>query len=124
MRAVIAGVLAGALASGCSSAGSDGPACTNESTSMPYGDAGILPLRSLPTGYPCAPDDLCYATIDDCSDWPDTALTPSSPSVNATPFLCDCPTGVWSCVDQDPTPPACVAPAGSGNDAGGAGDAS
>jgi hypothetical protein len=113
VRFALAGLLVGALAGGCSTSGSDGPPCTNESTSMPYGDAGILPPRSLPTGYPCAPDDVCYATIDECPDWPDTALAPSSPSVNATLFVCDCPDGVWACTNQDVTPPVC-GPSGTG----------
>ncbi len=70
MRAVgRAALFASALATaGCSTSAPQGPACTNESTAAPYGDAGILPVRSLPAGYPCATGAVCYATIDDCSD--------------------------------------------------------
>jgi hypothetical protein len=101
------GVMVAALAaSGCSTE-SAGPACTNESSAVPYTDAGILPLRALPSGFPCATGAVCYATIDDCTDdWPDAASAPASPS--ATPFVCDCPDGVWACSDQSPTPPVCV----------------
>ncbi|MGO8995949.1 MAG: hypothetical protein ACLQVI_21760 [Polyangiaceae bacterium] len=120
MRAVgRAALFASALATaGCSTSAPQGPACTNESTAAPYGDAGILPVRSLPAGYPCATGAVCYATIDDCSDWPDASAAPASPSVNASPFECDCPDGVWTCASEAQTAPVCVAPASPPSDAG------
>ena len=112
-----AGLLLSALAAaGCSTTGSQEPSCTNESAATPYGDAAVLPLRSLPSGFPCAPGAVCYATIDDCADWPDAASTPASPSVNATPFACECPDGVWICTDQNESPPVCTAPSDAGGD--------
>jgi hypothetical protein len=107
--AILLGAIVTAFAaSGCSTADAE-PACTNESSAVPYTDAGILPLRALPSGFPCATGAVCYATIDDCTDdWPDAASVPSSP--HASPFVCDCPDGVWTCTneDQDPSAPECV----------------
>ena len=52
MRAVgRAALFASALATaGCSTSAPQGPACTNQSTAAPYGDAGILPVPLPPPG--------------------------------------------------------------------------
>jgi hypothetical protein len=112
--------LAACLASpalACSPTDSQTPACTNEARVQPYGDAGILPPRSLPNGFPCATNAVCYATIDNCAgDWSDAAAAPATVSA-ATPFMCDCVQGVWSCEAETDTPPTCgsiVAPSDGG----------
>jgi hypothetical protein len=124
------GVLLGASACGAwaliaacsSSANPDGPQCANESTAVPFSDAGILPLRALPTGRPCAESAVCGATIDDCAnDWPVGAAAPLTS--NATPYQCTCPSGVWSCVATTSTAPSCsiasdAGPTDAGTDAG------
>jgi len=91
----------------CSSNTYEGvPPCANESSAVPFSDAGILPLRALPTGFPCATGEACSATIDDCSnDWlPDASVPLTS---NATPFQCTCPDGVWQCEATTATVPSC-----------------
>jgi hypothetical protein len=114
--AIVPALSAVVLAAGCSPSSSQTPACTNEGSAQPYGDAGVLPPRSLPNGYPCATGAVCYATIDDCpGDWPDAAAIPASSG--ATPFMCDCIQGVWSCEAETETPPVCVS-SGASSDGG------
>ena len=100
-------LLASALFVACSSStDTEGPQCANDSSAVPFGDAGVLPLRSLPTGTPCASSAVCGATIDDCpNDWPVGASAPLTS--NATPYQCTCPGGVWSCVATTTTAPSC-----------------
>jgi hypothetical protein len=103
------------LAACSSSATPDGPQCANESKAVPFSDAGILPLRALPTGVPCASGAVCSATIDDCpSDWPAGASAPQTS--NATPFQCTCPNGVWACIATTTSAGSCAVT--SGGDAG------
>ena len=93
-------------ATACSTSGSASPTCTNESTARPFRDAGVLPPRSLPTGFPCAAGAVCYAAIDDCpGDWPDAAATPSSTS--STAFVCACDQAAWTCAPENAGPPTC-----------------
>lgn len=97
--------------SACAPTATATPACTNESSTHAYGDAGVVPPRALPNGYPCATGAVCYATVDNCpNDWPDAAAAPLSTSV-ATPFECACIGGVWSCEAETQTAPSCASPA-------------
>ncbi len=119
--ALVVGALSGwALVVGCSSSATpQGPDCANGSSVTPFGDAGVLPLRALPTGRPCASGALCGATIDDCAnDWPDGAAVPLTS--NATPFQCTCPDGVWSCVAATTAAPVCAILSDAGPIDGGA----
>jgi hypothetical protein len=98
--------VASGAAAACSSNGNLGPPCANESSATPFGDAGVLPLRALPAGHPCATNAVCTATIDDCpSDWPAGADAPSTS--NETPFQCTCPGGVWQCAATSTTVGSC-----------------
>ncbi len=98
----------------CSSSADQVPPCANESSATPFGDAGVLPLRSLPTGYPCGAGAVCSATIDDCpNDWPAAVDAPATS--NETPFQCTCPGGVWQCAATSTTAGSCSVVDGGSN---------
>ncbi len=100
-------LLASCAAVACSGTGNPGPQCANESSATPFGDAGVLPLRALPTGHPCGTGAVCSATIDDCaSDWPAGVDAPATS--NETPFQCTCPGGVWQCAATSTTVGSCA----------------
>ncbi len=105
-------------AGGCSASGAESPACTNEAALRPFGDAGVVPPRSLPAGYPCAAEAVCSALVDEClGEWPDAAAVPASTS--STPFTCECLGGVWTCGAASASAAAClptVVPVDAGGD--------
>jgi hypothetical protein len=106
------------VAMGCSSAQVDSPQCTSESA-VHATDAGVVPPRALPTGYPCATGATCSALVDPCpGDWPDAALAPTS--ATSTLIVCECPDAVWTCTAASETPPTCPSSVvDAGGDAGG-----